>query len=277
MAILIVPAIPRDAAPLAIDLGGIVPDRLAGLDAAAIARLPIAADGRPCRLGDLFVVSGGADDGSMELRGDFSRVHHIGAEMAAGRIDIGGDAGRHAGERMTGGSLAIAGRAGDWLAAEMAGGSVTVAGDAGDNVAGALPGSDSGMRGGMVLVGGSIGGLAGTRMRRGILAVAGRCGPAAAFEMRAGTVVAGAGVGSDPALGMRRGSLIVLSGPCPIPAGFRPGATWSPPFLLLVSRRLAVAGFRPHTAMKGTWEQWHGDVLAGGRGEILRRPAAAAG
>jgi formylmethanofuran dehydrogenase subunit C len=277
MAILIVPALPRDSQPLAIDLGGIVPDRLAGLDAAASARLPIAADGRCCLLGDLFVVSGNAADGRVECRGDFSRVHNIGAEMTAGRIDVAGDAGRHAGERMTGGSLAIAGRAGDWLAAEMAGGSVTVGGDAGDNVAAALPGSDVGMRGGVVIIGGDVGGLAGSRMRRGILAVAGLCGPGAAFEMRAGSVVTGGGFGPDSALGMRRGSLVSFASACPVPAGFRPGSTWSPPFLPLLFRRLAAAGFRPGIPAPATWEHWHGDVLAGGRGEIFRRPAAGGG
>jgi formylmethanofuran dehydrogenase subunit C len=275
MAIVIVPAAVPGTGPLAIDLGGILPERLAGLDAPAVARLPIRADGQPCRLGDLFVVEGSADDGRIEFRGDFSRVHRIGAEMAAGRIEVGGDAGRHAGERMSGGTLAIAGGAGDWLAAELAGGSVTVAGPAGDNVAAALPGSDIGMRGGMVIVGGSVGGLAGARMRRGILAVAGACGPAAAFEMRAGSVVCGAGVGSAPALGMRRGSLVVLDGACPIPAGFRPGATWAPTILPLLLRRLAAAGFRPGArGLPDAWEHWHGDALSGGRGEIFRRPAA---
>lgn len=279
MALLIVPALPRDAVPLAIGLGGIVPDRLAGLDAAAIARLPIEADGQRLPLGELFVVSGCASDGGIEFRGDFSRAHRIGAEMAAGRIDVVGDVGRHAGERMTGGSLAITGRAGDWLAAEMSGGSVTVGGDAGDNVAAALPGSDVGVRGGMVIVAGHVGGLAGARMRRGILAVAGSCGPATALEMRAGSVVAGAGVGADSALGMRRGSLIVLGGPSPIPAGFRPGAIWSPPFLPLLLRRLAAAAFGPAIGIPPgiSWEHWHGDALAGGRGEIFRLPAPRAG
>lgn len=272
MALLVVPAIPHDAAPLAIDLGGIVPARLAGLDAAAVARLPIEADGRRCLLGDLFTVTGSATDERIEFRGDFSRVHRIGAEMAAGRIDVVGTAGRHAGERMTGGSLAITGQAGDWLAAEMAGGSVTVGGDAGDNVAAALPGSAAGMRGGTVVVAGTVGGLAGARMRRGILAVAGGCGPAAALEMRAGSIVAGAGVGPDSALGMRRGSLVVLGGPCPIPVGFKPGATWSPPFLPLLLRRLASAGFGPAAGIPPAmpWKHWHGDILAGGRGEIFR-------
>lgn len=277
MAILIVPALPPTAAPLAIDLGGIVPDRLAGLDAAAIARLPIEADGRRCGLGDLFVVSGDAADHRIEFRGDCSRMHRIGAEMATGWIDVCGDVGRHAGERMTGGSLAVTGRAGDWLAAEMAGGSLTVAGDAGDNVAAALPGSGFGMRGGRVVIGGSVGGLAGARMRRGILAVGGDCGAAAALELRAGTLVVGGAVGPDPALGLRRGSLIVLGGPCPIPVGFRPGATWSPPFLPLLLRRLAAAGFRPPSALPDTWEHWHGDTLTGGRGEIFRRPPGAGG
>jgi hypothetical protein len=55
----------------------------------------------------------------------------------------------------------------------------------------------------------------------------------------------------------------------------------------LTAGRLAAAGFRDAAAGKGApapsgassgswsgaWQQWHGDMLTGGRGEIFHRPA----
>jgi formylmethanofuran dehydrogenase subunit C len=259
------------AAPLSIELHGIVPDLLAGLDAAAIARLTIRADARDRELGDLFTISGDVRDGGIECRGDFSRVHFVGAGMRAGRIDVRGSVGRHAGREMAGGTLAVAGDAGDWLAAEMTGGELLVAGAAGDNVGGSLPGSRFGMRGGLVVVGGSAGHLAGGRMRRGILAIGGDCGEAPAFEMRAGTVLVAGRLGRHPGAGMGRGSLVALGPPIVPPPTFVAGAAWHPPFLPFLLRRLERSGFPAVPPAAGGWRQWHGDSLAGGRGEILCR------
>jgi formylmethanofuran dehydrogenase subunit C len=276
MPVLLEPLADVAAPPLSIDVTGIVPDRLCGLSPAAIARLPIEVDGGGCELGDVFAVSGDPADGRLDCRGDFSRVHGVAAGMRWGHVDVEGNVGRHAAARMSGGTLTVSGSAGDWLAVEMAGGDVRVRGSAGDNAAAALPGSDLGMRGGLVIIQGDVGGLAGARMRRGILAVGGGCGAAPAFEMRAGTVLVAGRVGGQPGLGMRRGSIIALTAATAVPPTFLRGGLWLPPFLPFLLRRLADAGFRPK-AGGGPWRQWHGDTLAGGRGEILQPegPAAA--
>lgn len=269
MPIALVPKPTGDRGPLSIDLDGILPDRLASLSLAVIARLDIRADGRPCDLGALFDITGTAD-GVIECRGDFSRVHRLAAGMRSGAIRTTGSVGRHAAEGMLGGVLDVSGDAGDWLAAEMVGGEVHVGGNAGDNLAAALPGSLRGMRGGLVVVAGSAGALAGSRLRRGIVAVGGSCADAAGFEMRAGSLVIGGNVGRHPGLGMRRGSIIALTArPIP-PATFRRGAIWRPAFVPLLLRRLVAAGLAPGvTAAPATWQQWHGDMLTGGRGELL--------
>jgi formylmethanofuran dehydrogenase subunit C len=258
------------SAPLAIDLAGIVPERVAPLERAQIARLPVRADGHACELGELFDAEGDATDLAIECRGDFSRVHRVAAGMTSGVMRIAGGVGRHAGEAMEGGRLEITGDADDWLACELAGGDVRVDGSAGDNVAAALPGSRVGMRGGRVIVAGSVGHLVASRLRRGVVAVGGGCGEGAGFEMRAGTVLIGGAVGNQPGLGMRRGSVIALTD-CPRPpATFRRGAAWRPPFLSLLLRSLSAAGFAPTMAVfPENWRQWHGDTLAGGRGELL--------
>lgn len=266
--------VPRTDAsgPLSIDASGLAPDRVTSMTAEAVARLPLVADCRPCPLGDLFQVSGHASDGVIECRGDFSRVHFLAAGMQSGTVRVRGDAGRHAGEGMTGGRLEIAGSAGDWLAADMTGGEVMVSGNVGDNVASALPGSPMGMRGGVVVVHGSAGALAGSRLRRGLIAIAGHCDAAPGFEMLAGTLVVAGRVGRDPGLGMRRGSIVSLTHGSSPPATFTRGAAWRPSFLPLLLTRLGERGFRPAAAaLKVTaWRQWHGDGLAGGRGELLQ-------
>jgi len=254
--------------PLVVDLAGILPERLGDLDAAAVARLPIGVDGRSRPLGEVFAVAGSAADGGLEIQGDCSRVHRIAAGMTAGWIDVAGTVGRHAAEQMAGGRLRIGGSAGDWLACEMTGGEVVVTGSAGDHTAGALPGSPIGMNGGIVVVQGDVGHLAGGRMRRGILAVGGGCGTAAAFEMRAGTVVVAGAVGPHAALAMRRGSFVALADRPRLPPGFGRGVAWSPPFLPLVLARLSRSGFRV-PPRPGRWRQWHGDRLEGGRGEVF--------
>ncbi len=263
-------------AALSIEFDGIAPDRLADRPLHEIARLHVRADGRPVELGLLFRVSGTCADGRIECVGDFSRVHRAASRMAWGEFLVRGSVGRHAGEGMGGGRLVVEGNAGDWLAAEMAGGAVQVGGSAGDNAAAALPGSESGMRGGLVVIAGDAGHLAGARMRRGLLAIGGSCGEAAAFEMRAGTVFVAGPVGPRAGLGMRRGS-VIAAGPRPaMSPSFKRGAAWSPTFLNLLGRRLDEAGFRPNgldcgAFLGGTWRQWHGDLLTGGRGEIFHR------
>jgi formylmethanofuran dehydrogenase subunit C len=276
MPLVLSPSTTADDGPLSIEFEGVVPDRLVDLDAAAVARLPVLADGRPCPLGDLFTIHGDAADGRIECVGDFSRVHRLGAGLHRGEITVHGHVGRHAAEAMAGGTLTISGNAGDWLAAGMTGGEVLVEGNAGDNAAAALPGDDLGVRGGLIAINGDAGCLAGARMRRGLLGIGGSCGEGAAFEMRAGTVLVAGRVGPRPGMGMRRGSLIALSAVPDVPPTFSVGAAWSPTILPLLAGRLARAGFRatagrPADAFGGIWQQWHGDPLAGGRGEIFHR------
>ena len=110
----------------------------------------------------------------------------------------------------------------------------------------------------------------------GLLGIGGCCGEAAAFELRAGTVLVAGRVGPRPGMGMRRGSLIALSAMPQPPPTFSRGAAWSPSILPLLAGRLARAGFRatagrPADAFGGVWQQWHGDLLTGGRGEIFHR------
>ena len=264
---------PSGSAPLSLDFSGITPARIFGLSVQEISHLKISADGFPCLLGDTCRVEGDANDHCIECHGNFSRVHWLGTHMCSGTIIVRGSIGRHAGEGMTGGQITITGNAGDWLAAELKGGAIHVEGNVGDNAAAALPGSEYGVCGGKITIEGNAGHLAGARMRRGLLAIGGQCGTAAAFELRAGTVIVMGKTGSHAALGMRRGSLILRSKPEEIPPLFRRGVRWQPSFLPVLVHSLQKSGFRGAEALKTClnqpWQQWHGDLLAGGRGEFL--------
>lgn len=264
---------PLDGSTPSIDCSGITPDRLADDPPAAVARRVADAGGGPVALGDVFDVSGSAADGGLEFAGDMRRCWGVGAGMAAGRIVVRGGVGRGAAAGMCGGRLEIEGSAGDWLAAAMQGGTVHVLGDAGDDLAAALPGAAAGLTGGTVIVEGAAGCRTGSRMRRGVVAVGGACGAGAGLELRAGTILVGGALGADAGVGMRRGSIVAL-GPAPLPGPtFLPGSTWRPSMLGLLLRHLATAGFRgaggAADACRGPVGQWHGDVLAGGRGELL--------
>ena len=270
----------------AIDLCGLTPNGLTGLTIAAIERLPVEIDGRPQPLASAFEISGSLeDDGRIECRGDFSHVHGLGAGMRSGRIEVDGPVGHRAGARMAGGELVVAGNAGNWLAGGMSGGIVRISGNAADDAAAAFPGETHGVTGGLIMIAGSAGRLAAARMRRGIVAIGGDCGPGAGFELRAGTVIVAGSLGPHAGLGMRRGS-IIAAGPPTVPGPtFLAGATWSPPFLTLLERRLLAAGFRPPTCTattgkdpslgwsRATWTQWHGETVSGGRGEFWVRGA----
>lgn len=77
MPLLLSPSTTAEDGPLSIEVDGLLPHRVADLARAVIERLPVVADGRPCRLGDLFAVTGDAADGQIECVGDFSRVHRL--------------------------------------------------------------------------------------------------------------------------------------------------------------------------------------------------------
>lgn len=273
---------PRTIAPSSSDISGITPDRLSACSAAEVAARVIVADGRPAVLGDCFTLSGSPADDLVVCEGDFSGVDGVGAGMTRGRMEVRGDVGRHAGAAMAGGTLVVAGDAAAWLAVGMQGGTIHVRGNAGDDAAAAAPGAAMGVTGGLVIVAGDAGRRAGARMRRGILAIGGDCGDAAGLELRAGTIIVGGRLGADAGVGMRRGSIIhhggIDSGRAPDPGPwFVPGAVWEPPFFRLLDRRLREAGFRPGAGaegggwLAGRWRQWHGDMLAGGRGEFFGR------
>jgi formylmethanofuran dehydrogenase subunit C len=229
----------------------LIPERLCGLNAAAVAGVHLRCGADTVALGDLFEVSGaGTEDDDLVLAGDLRRFDGVGAGMSRGAVEVHGDVGA-------------------WAGAEMSGGVLRIDGDAGARLGAAYPGARVGMTGGEIVVSGDAGEEAGAGMRRGLVAVAGRTGNGAGLRMLAGTVIALGGIGDEAGLGNRRGSLVSGAAARTLPS-YEFAARYRPPALrlqLLRARQLGLAV--GDELVDGTWARWSGDATELGRGEIL--------
>jgi formylmethanofuran dehydrogenase subunit C len=260
----------RTPSPIPLDLDGITPQRVAGLSAIEVAKLPVLHGNRTEPLGEFFdVVEGARVPGAdLHFAGDTKNVKGIGAGMTSGFVYVENDAGMHAGARITGGRLIIDSDADDWLGAEMKGGSIEVRGAAGNQVGAAYRGSRRGMTGGTILVRGSAGDELGLLMRRGLIIVEGSCGEFACASMIAGTVVLLGDAGERLGAGMKRGTILVVQEPR-LPPSFRFACQYRPSFLPLLLAKLRQFEVDLPKSMSTSMTCYRGDLLTGGRGELL--------
>ena len=241
----------RTEPPARVLAAQLIPERLRGLTASAVAALNLRSGGERPAVGDLFDVSEeGTEDEALVLAGDLRRFDDVGARMSSGRIVVHGDVGA-------------------WAGAEMAGGVLQIFGDAGARLGSAYPGARAGMTGGEIVVSGDAGEEAGAGMRRGLVAVGGRTGSGAGLRMLAGTVVALGGIGAEAGLGNRRGSLVSGRPLEPLPA-YAFATRFQPPALRLQLLRVRELGLAvPDAMLSASWARWSGDLTELGRGEIL--------
>ncbi len=246
----------------------LVPERLDGLSPNEVAALGLRCGRQTLPVGELFEISGAADE-RLVLSGDLRRLDGIGFAMSAGRVQVEGPCGDHLGARMHDGELEVRGDAGDWAGAELAGGVVRILGDAGARVGAAYPGVRAGMSGGEVVVSGDAGEETGAGMRRGLVVVGGRTGAGAGLRMLAGTVIALGGLGAEAGIGNKRGSLVSGSAVSPLPS-YAFAARLRPPALGLQLRRARTLGLTVDEALvRGSWARWSGDRTELSRGELL--------
>jgi len=255
-----------------IELDGIVPDQLRDKSAHDIARWPIFHGNEQIPLAELFHVTGSAADERIVFAGDNCGVHRIGARMQSGTIYVEASAGRHVGSQMTGGEIVVAGDADDWAGGEMHGGLIRIQGRAGHHLGAAYRGSERGMDGGTILVHGDAGDEVAHTMRRGLIAVGGSVGDFPAINMLAGSLFVYGRCGIRPAAGMRRGTLAFFADQPQLLPTFRAGGPCQPLFMRVYLRRLAELGYADSPELAdATYEIHHGDLLNGGRGEVLVR------
>lgn len=261
----------RQETTLPLEVEGILPREIRGKSQADIERLPILHGNQAAVVADFFRVSVEAADDVLIWSGDLSRVHWIGAGLDGGTLLVDGSAGRHVGSRMQSGRIEVTGDVGDWLGGELRGGELVVRGSAGNLVGSAYRGSARGMTGGTLLVHGNVGHEIGWGMRRGLLAVAGKAGDLIGFNMRAGNIFVFGPCGMRHGAGMRRGT-IGLFGPPTVPLlpTFRLACQGQFEFLALVDRALRQHAFpAPRAIGEMRVTLYSGDLLEGGRGEIL--------
>lgn len=262
----------KSRSSIPVEVEGVTPEAVRDKPLAEIEKTPIFHGNAKVPLAEFFDVSGDATDGRMEWEGDLSGVHWIGAGMNGGSIHIAGHAGRHLGSEMSGGEIHVDGDAGDWVGGEMHGGLIHVRGRAGHLVGAAYRGSARGMTGGTILIHGTVGNEIGHTMRRGLLAV-GSAGDLAGFNMLAGSILVFGSAGIRHGAGMRRGTIAFLGGERPpVLPSFRFACRYRPEVIALLLRHLRSLGYPTFDdAGCGGFDLFNGDLIEGGRGELLIR------
>jgi len=256
-----------------LELQGVTPCRFRDLSVSEIERVEIYHGKEMVSLADFFKISGDLTDEQIQFSGDLSGVHWIGSKMESGSITIMENCGRHLGSEMTAGIITVQGNASDWVGAEMRGGLIHIKGNAGHQVGAAYRGSSTGMNRGTILVHGDVGNELGLTMRRGLIAVAGKAGDLIGFNMRAGTIMLFGESGIRHGAAMRRGSIVFMgSDHPPLLPSFKYSCRYQPEFMPLLLRNLKNLGFPvPDSAVDSTYDLHHGDMIDGGRGEVLLR------
>ncbi|HEY4311200.1 MAG TPA: formylmethanofuran dehydrogenase subunit C [Pirellulales bacterium] len=262
----------RETSTIPIEVEGLTPDALRDKTLAQVERFAIFHGNQQLPLADLFHVSGDTADERIEFADDMAGVHWIGAHMKSGSIHVTDHAGRHVGSQMAGGEITVDGDASDYVGGEMHDGLICIRGSAGHHVGAAYPGSEAGMTGGTLLVHGNAGDQVAHTMRRGLVAIGGAVGDFAGINMVAGSLFIFGACSLRPAAGMRRGTVAVFNDSPALLPTFRAGGRCQPLFLRVYLRTLAQLDFPADPALlDATYEIFHGDLLNGGRGEILVR------
>jgi formylmethanofuran dehydrogenase subunit C len=258
----------QPSVPLEADV--ISPGQLAGKTEAEVSALPVYHGKEQVPLGDFFTVTGQvADDGTVTVEGDLSRVKLLGHGMSGGHMVIQGSVGAHLGANMSGGEIAVDGDAGDWVGREMSGGRIVIKGSAGHMVGSAVRGAAVGIRGGEILIHGNAGNEAGHGMRRGLIVIGGDSGDYPGVNMKAGTVMVLGRMGIRPGAGMKRGTIVSGQG-AELLSTFSYDCVYRPVFLrsyFLYLRRLGMA--IEDSLISGVYQRWSGDAIEMNRGEIL--------
>lgn len=255
-----------------LDLAPLVPERLAGMNETAIARIELQTTRERLCAGDVFKIAMG-DAAQIRFDGGSERFDRVGCGMSKGEILVEGDVGLQAGRLMGGGRLSIAGNAGPWAASGMKAGTIEIAGNVGERLGGPLAGETAGMRGGVVIVRGNVGARAGDKMRRGMMVVEGDAGPYAGSRMIAGTLVVRGRSGVQPGYLMARGTLILMQGNGALSPTFADCGTHE--FVANALMAECVRAYSADTAalLRRPWRRFIGDLAAAGRGEIFLPPA----
>ena len=261
----------NQATSVPVEVEGIIPSVVRDKTLGEIEKLAVFCGNHKVPLADFFQVTGNADDQTIVWSGNLTGVHWIGAKMKTGRVVVEGNGGRHIGSEMSGGEIQVHGNTSDWVGGEMHGGLIHVHGNAGHLVGAAYRGSHHGMTRGTILIDGSVGNEIGHTMRRGLISVGGSADDLVGFNMLAGTIFVFGDVGIRHGAGMRRGTIGLWSENAPtLLPSFRRACRTRPLAIDLVFENLRQKGFEiPARLSSCQFDLYNGDLIEGGRGEIL--------
>jgi len=252
--------------PLEADV--ICPDKLNGVNEAAIAALTVFHGNDQTALGEFFTVKGHCD-GEIHIEGDLANVKHLGSEMTIGKMVIEGDVGQHLGACMSGGEIVVEGNAHDWVAPEMTGGRVTIKGSAGHLTGSAYRGSPIGMQGGEIIIHGDVKNETGNTMRGGLIAIGGNTGDFTGVNMLAGTIIVLGEMGIRNGASMKRGTIISMHHAPMIPT-FSYACIYNPTYLRMYLSYIRKLGMEvSDEQINGNYKRWIGDAIELNKGEIL--------
>ena len=172
-------------------------------------------------LGELFKVQGELSSQSphVVVKSRDVLLHDVGVGWSHGLLEVVGNVGDYCAAAMTGGEIVVHGSVRHYAGASMQGGTVRVTKNAGDFLAAPMAMASlrngqtvmTGMNGGLVHIGGTVGHHAVNRMRRGMVVVNGHAGDYCAARMVAGTLIVRGALGKECGRMMRRGTLIAFA------------------------------------------------------------------
>jgi formylmethanofuran dehydrogenase subunit C len=265
----------RAKSSIPLEVEGITPDVTRGMSLGQIEKLEVFDGNVKTNLAEFFTVRGDPGDEIHEWEGDLAGVHWIGTKMVSGKVIVTGNAGRHVGSEMRGGEIHVRGDVSDWVGGEMHGGLIHVRGRAGHLVGSAYRGSVKGMTKGTILIGGDAGNEIGHSMRRGLVAIGGNIGDLAGMNMLAGSIFVFGTSGIRHGAGMKRGTIAFLGSEAPplLPT-FRRACRYQPNYMTMLYHQLGKLDFAVPAHLRDcSYDLYNGDLLTGGRGEILIRAA----
>jgi formylmethanofuran dehydrogenase subunit C len=246
------------------------PEQLAGKTLKEIKAITLPYGIETTNVGAIFDVSGKPGD-TIYFERCTNKIDSIGAGMTSGTLIIKGATGHYLGRGLNGGHIEVRGQVGNWCGAGMVSGHIEIQGDAGDGLGAIYPGDPHGMKGGVILVSGSVGQRPGDRMRRGMIAILGDAGAFVGTNMFAGTIMVLGETGRYTGFGMKRGTIILASPLAEPLSTFNDCGYFELNFLRLVFNQLSALSrrFKSVQDYDTSVQRLAGDLAGAGRGEIL--------
>jgi formylmethanofuran dehydrogenase subunit C len=199
-----------------------------------------------------------ADDCTINICGDLSRVKRIGYAMSAGKIVANSDVDFHVGACMSGGRIIVNGDAESYAGREMSGGTLDIRGNVKEFCGSSYAGEWRGMSGGKIIVHGNAGKQLADYMTGGNITIMGDCDILAGVHMAGGLIQIDGNVNKWVGGQMKKGTIVVNGHVDEILPSFSYDETITNPF---INKKYYF----------GTYKLYSGDKSVNGKGQLWIR------